>query len=204
MLRKYSIRNNESGITLMEVIVSISISVIIAVGAIWALIAFFNKYEEYNLRTYLYQESFNTLTQIKGGIPLGSGTNTYFYGVNSASKLRITRGFSDTIGKGIMTIPSIQIGGYFDNSEFYFNDGKILGTYFYRSVAPPSPIVLFPKKHRDKIFVTDFRVVMLNDPIEGEEELYPGKIVEITIEAELRNKGKIFPCTYRTKMSTFK
>ncbi|MDP8231162.1 MAG: hypothetical protein P9L91_00685, partial [Candidatus Zophobacter franzmannii] len=119
MLRKYTIRNSESGITLMEVMVSISLSVIIAIGAIWALMAFFNKYEEYTLRTYLYQESFNALTQVKGGLALGAGEDTYFYGVSSGSKLRITRGFSNISGKGLMVIPSRQVGGYFDYSEYY-------------------------------------------------------------------------------------
>jgi len=204
MLRKYTIRNSESGITLMEVMVSISLSVIIAIGAIWALMAFFNKYEEYTLRTYLYQESFNALTQVKGGLALGTGEDTYFYGVSSGSKLRVTRGFSNVSGKGLMVIPSRQIGGYFDYSEYYFNEGKIFGTYLYQSVSPPSPIVLFPAKHRDKIFVTDFTVDMLNDPQNSDDQQNPGKVVRVTLEAELRHKNKIYPVRYSTIMTRFK
>lgn len=204
MLKKYSIRKSENGIALMEIMVSLSLSVIIAIGAIWALIAFFNKYEEYKLRTFLYQDSFNALTQIKGGLALGTGNDTYFYGVSSASELGVTRGFSNIEGKGLKVIPSIQVGGYFDYSEYYFNGSKLLGTYLFQSISPPSPIVLFPTKHQDKIFVTDFNVEMLNTPMPSEVQEFPGEVVRVTLEAELRYKDKVHPVRYSTIMTTFK
>jgi hypothetical protein len=204
MFMKYSISKSEKGSALIEVLTSITISVIIAVGAIWALISFFNKYEEFKLRTYLYQESFNALSQIKFGIPLGSGEDTYFYGVNSANKLRITRGFSNTEGRGLRVIPSVRIGGYFDFAEYYFDGSQIKATYQYQSITPPAPIILFPAKHQDKIFVTDFQVKMLNDPNSGKDPLNPGLCVRVSLSAELRYKGKIHPMSYETIMTVIK
>ncbi len=200
-MKKYYFKS-ENGFTISELAASMLISVIVTVGAIWAIIAFFNKYEEYRLRTYLYQEAFNTLDTIKYGLPLGSGSETYFYGVASANELRITRGFSSAEGRGVRVVPSIQQGGYFDFSEYYLDDGKIKGTYLYQSVGPPSPIILFPGKYDNRIFVTNFSVTMLNQANTAIYQLNPARLIEIVLEAELRYKGKVFPVRYKTAMTT--
>jgi hypothetical protein len=113
----------------------------------------------------------------------------------------VTRGYSNTSGRGIRVIPSIRIGGYFDFAEYYFDGTKILATYQYQSVTPPAPIVLFPAKHQDKIFVTDFAVEMLNDPASSSDQLNPGQCVKVTLKAELRYRNKIHPMTYETIMT---
>ncbi len=200
-MRRYNIKS-ENGYTITEVMASVMLSVVVAVGAIWAILAFFNKYEEYRLRTYLYQEAFNTLNTVKYGLPLGSGTETYFYGVASANELRVTRGFSNIEGRGVRVVPSIQQGGYFDFSEYYLDDGQIKGTYLYQSVGPPSPIVLFPAKYDDKISVTNFSVTMLNQVNSGLNQINPGRLVDVELQAELRHKGKVFPVRYKTTMTT--
>ncbi|MBN2829219.1 MAG: hypothetical protein JXR56_02735 [Candidatus Cloacimonetes bacterium] len=189
------LRNSESGFTIVEVLASIGLSVIVVLGAVLALIAFFNKFDEYQARTYVYQDAFNALNQIKFGVKIGSEFDPYFYGVSSSTSIVITRGSTNSSGSGVMVFPSIEVGGSNDFSEYYFHQGQIKATYQYQSVAPPAPIIIFPRKYEDRITVTDFTVTKVNT-----SEL--PQCVEIELKAVLMVKDKEIPIHYTTKMAT--
>lgn len=155
---------NERGVTLIEVLTAMTISIILIMVSATALSTFYRRYKTLNDTLDLQKGAIKCLNVIKNGYAMGRGEQ--FYGVANARSLQITGTGSDwNAGSGIKVFPPM----YSDNQRndmvhFYLDEGVVKVKYVYNGVEVSAPEFLFPeRKDRGRITVTKFAITNPNN-----------------------------------------
>lgn len=192
------ILTNQKGITLIELISVMSISLMLILISAVGLSVFFSKYRELNTWVEMQRDAMNCLSTMKMGVPVGTQRETEYYGITNARKLRLMGAlYGSGTGTGIICLPPISdVSQSIDKSQFYFDGNAVRVNYVYRGVQIGSPQYLFPSRENlDIVEVQNFKVTQENS---GSEVMVVR--VDLTARVELSPK-KFRTISFSTRMS---
>jgi type II secretory pathway pseudopilin PulG len=154
---------NQQGITLVEVIVVMLISVMLIMVAALGIGTFFRKYRELTSWIELQKDAINCINTMKNGVPVGSGTSMEYYGVANALKLQLTNTTTNT-GNGLrITPPTAQGEETPDYAHFYLYNNCVRCTYVHHGIQVASPLYIFPtENNRDRMTVEKYQITKVN------------------------------------------
>ncbi len=160
---KTSLLGRQSGITLVELIVVMAISVMLVLTAAVGIGTFFRKYKELTAWADLQKDALDCINLIKNGVPVGSGDNMEYYGVANALKLQLTNTTTNT-STGLRITPPTDKGlDTPDYAHFYLYDGVVRCAYVHHGVQAASPLYVFPKQENlDDMIVDKFVFTKVN------------------------------------------
>jgi prepilin-type N-terminal cleavage/methylation domain-containing protein len=191
----FKILKNERGFTIIELISVLAISTILILISAVGLNAFFVKNRELNTWVSIQKDAMNCLNTMKVGTPVGTQTETSFYGVINAEELELIGAASanDPAEGVICHQPQASLIQASDRSHFYFDGQAVRVNYVYKGYSPPTAAYLFPERGQlDEYEVLQFAIWQAN----------PGEEVEL-IKVVLEARVKIREGYYKTlKYST--
>lgn len=212
MKRRYPSLSSQRGVSLVELIAVMAISVILIMISAGGIALFFRKYQELKAYAELQADGLEVLNYIKNGIPVGSteirrrnnGEVEFirpqeYYGVNNAITIRFLQApYGAQSAKSIRVIP-IETENTIvpsDFADFYLYDGTIRCNWRYKGIAQPSPVTLFPKTgKREYMTLESINFRKLNTDPEV-------RAVEVSLKARVKLGPKQFKSIhYRTKMA---
>lgn len=189
---KSSILAQQSGFTLIELIVVMTISVLLLLISGLGIGTFFRTYKELTAWTKLQQDALNCLNIIKNGVPVGMGTDVEYIGVVNAVTMELTN-TTTNVATGLKVTPPSALDIYkFDNAHFYLYNGAVRCTYVHHGVQAASPLYVFPKEEDlDDIIIDKFLFTKVNP----EQNVY---VVQVELDARIKTGA------YRYRMVKFK
>ena len=193
---KSSILARQNGVTLIELIVVMAISVLLLLISGLGIGTFFRTYKELTAWTKLQQDALNCLNLIKNGVPVGTGTDTEYIGVINAMTLELTN-TTTNVSTGLKVIPPSASDIYkFDNAHFYLYNGAVRCTYVHHGVQVASPIYVFPKEEDlDDIIIDKFLFTKVNP----EQNVY---VVQVELNARIKTGADRYEMVkFKTKMA---
>jgi prepilin-type N-terminal cleavage/methylation domain-containing protein len=190
-----SILGRQRGVTLVELIVVMIISVMLIMVSAVGIGTFFRKYKELNAWAELQKDALECINLIKNGVPVGSGTNMEYYGVANAMKLQLTN-TTTTSATGLKITPPTDQGLETpDYAHFYLYNGVVRCAYVRHGIQAASPLYIFPKQENlDNMIVDKFLFTKVN----SEQELIG---VQLELNARVRTgAGNFRAIKFKTKM----
>jgi len=191
-----NILRGQRGITLVEVIVVMLISVMLILVSALGIGVFFRKYKELNAWAELQSEALECLNQIKNGVPVGTGTSMEYFGVTNAVKLTLTNTTTNTAQGLRVTPPTAQGLETPDYAHFYLYDGAIRCAYVRHGIQNASPLYLFPKKDNlDRMKIEKFLITKVNN----DQDVL---VVQVELNAKVETReGEYRHIKFKTKMA---
>lgn len=192
---KNSLLGRQRGVTLIELIVVMAISVMLILVSAVGIGTFFRKYKELTAWADLQKDGLDCLNTIKNGVPVGSGDNLEYYGVTNALKLQLTN-TATTSGTGLRVTPPTDKGlETTDFAHFYLYDGAVRCTYVHHGVQAASPLYIFPlQENLDDMIVDKFLFTKVN----SDQDLLA---VQVELHARVKTgAGNFRAIKFKTKM----
>ena len=193
---KSSILAQQSGFTLIELIVVMTISVLLLLISGLGIGTFFRTYKELTAWTKLQQDALNCLNIIKNGVPVGMGTDVEYIGVVNAVTMELTN-TTTNVATGLKVTPPSALDIYkFDNAHFYLYNGAVRCTYVHHGVQAASPLYVFPKEEDlDDIIIDKFLFTKFNP----EQNVY---VVQVELDARIKTGADRYRMVkFKTKMA---
>ncbi|HOD60346.1 MAG TPA: prepilin-type N-terminal cleavage/methylation domain-containing protein [Candidatus Syntrophosphaera sp.] len=193
---KSSILAQQSGFTLIELIVVMTISVLLLLISGLGIGTFFRTYKELTAWTKLQQDALNCLNIIKNGVPVGMGTDVEYIGVVNAVTMELTN-TTTNVATGLKVTPPSALDIYkFDNAHFYLYNGAVRCTYVHHGVQAASPLYVFPKEEDlDDIIIDKFLFTKVNP----EQNVY---VVQVELDARIKTGADRYRMVkFKTKMA---
>jgi len=193
---KSSILAQQSGFTLIELIVVMTISVLLLLISGLGIGTFFRTYKELTAWTKLQQDALNCLNIIKNGVPVGMGTDVEYIGVVNAVTMELTN-TTTNVATGLKVTPPSALDIYkFDNAHFYLYNGAVRCTYVHHGVQAASPLYVFPKEEDlDDIIIDKFLFTKVN----LEQNVY---VVQVELDARIKTGADRYRMVkFKTKMA---
>jgi len=193
---KSSILAQQSGFTLIELIVVMTISVLLLLISGLGIGTFFRTYKELTAWTKLQQDALNCLNIIKNGVPVGMGTDIEYIGVVNAVTMELTN-TTTNVATGLKVTPPSALDIYkFDNAHFYLYNGAVRCTYVHHGVQAASPLYVFPKEEDlDDIIIDKFLFTKVNP----EQNVY---VVQVELDARIKTGADRYRMVkFKTKMA---
>jgi prepilin-type N-terminal cleavage/methylation domain-containing protein len=177
------LRQNARGFSLVELISVMAIVVVLAAAAAYGISIFFFKYKELTYYADLQQDLFDTLQQMKNGVPIGTGEGAPLLGVASATSLEFPAGINETgySTEILCNAPiAMQTWHEADYVRFYWdqNRSRICMRYKYGQDSPSTPVVLFPTNHKSETKVTALQFKFVGHS--------NNSVVQVTASAQIR------------------
>ena len=193
---KSSILAQQSGFTLIELIVVMTISVLLLLISGLGIGTFFRTYKELTAWTKLQQDALNCLNIIKNGVPVGMGTDVEYIGVVNAVTMELTNTTTNVATGSKVTPPSALDIYKFDNAHFYLYNGAVRCTYVHHGVQAASPLYVFPKEEDlDDIIIDKFLFTKVNP----EQNVY---VVQVELDARIKTGADRYRMVkFKTKMA---
>ncbi|MCB5245233.1 MAG: prepilin-type N-terminal cleavage/methylation domain-containing protein [Candidatus Cloacimonadaceae bacterium] len=193
---KASILAQQSGFTLIELIVVMVISVLLLLISGLGIGTFFRTYKELTAWTKLQQDALNCLNLIKNGVPVGPGSQMEYIGVTNAVTMELTN-TTTNVSTGLKITPPSSYDIYKnDYAHFYLYDGAVRCTYIYHGVQAASPLYIFPaKEDLDDIIIDKFKFTKVNP----EQNVY---VVQVELDARVKTGADRYRMVkFKTKMA---
>lgn len=192
------ILSSQRGFTITEIMVVIAISGFLMAVAATGFSTFFAKFNEMSKVSELQRGAFSCLMTIKNGIPIGTGSNIKWSGVNSATSVTFvgTTGMA-TSSNSILLQPGATNQEHVNDYVKFFYDGKyVRATYLDGVLMPSSPQYLFPKPSRNNdIVVTKLLFTKADTSLET-------KVLKVDLEARVTLKKGVYRYVkYSTRMA---
>ena len=189
MFKLKRILTNQKGVTLIELISVMSISLMLILISAVGLSVFFSKYRELNTWVEMQRDAMNCLSTMKMGVPVGTQRETEYYGITNARKLRLMGAlYGSGTGTGITCFPPItDMSQAIDKSQFYFDGKAVRVNYVYRGVQIGSPQYLFPS--RDNLDIVELQNFKITQENSGTEVM--------VVRVDLTARVKLGPKKYR-------
>ncbi|MCB5229606.1 MAG: prepilin-type N-terminal cleavage/methylation domain-containing protein [Candidatus Cloacimonetes bacterium] len=204
--------SNQRGVSLVELIAVMAISVILIMSSAGGIALFFRKYNELRAYAELQSEGIELLNYIKNGIPVGSRevrlnndggiqfiSPQEYYGVNNAVDIRfLGAAYGSSSARSIRVVPIEAENVVYptDYAEFYQIDGALRSRWRYKGGSLAPPVTLFPKGGKNSKMVLEdlsFRKINTDAPI---------KVLEVSLKASVEVAPQKFKkIHYRTKMA---
>lgn len=217
MIKRYDSRvlrplQNHRGISLVEMIVVMVISVIMIMISAGSIAVFFRKYQELKAYAELQADGLELINYIKNGIPVGSrevhrmnnGEIRFidpkeYYGVNNALKIKFLQapyGAQQANGIRVIPIDTDNTIAPSDYADFYLYDGTVRCNWRYKGIAQAAPVTVFPKSGKKEYMkLEQIRFRKLNSDAEI-------GALEVTLKAKVQLGPKQFKSIhFRTKMA---
>jgi prepilin-type N-terminal cleavage/methylation domain-containing protein len=186
----------QRGVTLVEVIVVMVLSVMLIMVAALGIGAFFRKYAELNAWAELQKDALDCINTIKNGVPVGNFNDLEYIGVTNAMKLQLTN-TTTTSSSGLKITPPSSSSIYTsDYAHFYLYNGVVRCAYVFHGVQAASPLYIFPKQENiDKMIVDKFTITKINT---REQDVLA---VQVELNARVKTGDKTFrQVHFKTKM----
>ncbi len=152
---KNSLLGRQRGVTLIELIVVMAISVGLILTAAVGIGTFFRKFKELTAWSELQKDALDCINTIKNGVPVGTGEYMEYYGVTNALKLQLTNTTTNA-STGLRITPPTDKGLETpDFAHFFLYDGAVRCTYVHHGVQVGSPLYIFPKQENLEDMVID-------------------------------------------------
>ena len=193
---KSSILAQQSGFTLIELIVVMTISVLLLLISGLGIGTFFRTYKELTAWTKLQQDALNCLNIIKNGVPVGMGTDVEYIGVVNAVTMELTN-TTTNVATGLKVTPPSALDIYkFDNAHFYLYNGAVRCTYVHHGVQAASPLYVFPKEEDLDDIIIDKSLFTKVNP---EQNVY---VVQVELDARIKTGADRYRMVkFKTKMA---
>ena len=213
-LKTTSIISNQRGVSLIELIVVMGITVILVMLSGSGVAVFFRKFEELKKYAELQNDAIELLNYIKFGIPVGddasglvqTGLGDYqfknpkeYFGVNNAVTIEFLNApFGARQSNSIRVIPvTSREAGLLptDYADFYYLNGAVRCRRVYQGVGSSTSLVLFPKAgKRDYITLEEIMFKQINSDSNV-------KVLDVTLRAKVEIGPKRFKhVNFRTQM----
>ncbi|HAN40586.1 MAG TPA: hypothetical protein DCQ12_01505 [Candidatus Cloacimonas sp.] len=214
MRKTRNILSNQRGVSLIELIVVMGITVIMVMISGSGVAVFFRKFDELKKYAELQNDAIELINYIKFGIPMGddgaaltqTGLGDYqfrnpkeYYGVNNAVTIQFLNApYGARQSNAIRVIPTATYEQGLlptDYADFYYSNGAVRCRRLYKGEGSSVSLVLFPKIGKQDYISLDeilFRQINAGSSV---------KALEVTLRAKVEIGPKRYKhVNFRTQM----